>query len=267
MTAITAPAMSTIPFGAVRAFVSIEARRALRNRRYVLFAVAFPVVFYLLYTGLVSGSSAGPDAQIAGISWRAYFMVSMATYAAIGAALGGSVVIAQERGSGWTRQLRVTPLPPAAYVTGKLIVSYVVTVPAVAAVMIAGLAVNGVAMPATDWLELLVFLAVGSLPFAALGLLIGYLFESDSAQGAMTITFFTLAILGGLWAPISSFPDGLATIGHMLPSFRLADLGRAAVAGVSPDPSDIAVLGLYAVAIGALVAWRYRSSASADGRR
>jgi hypothetical protein len=45
-------------------------------------------------------------------------MISMATYAAIGR-LGGAIVIAQERESGWTRQLRVTPLPPIAYATGS----------------------------------------------------------------------------------------------------------------------------------------------------
>jgi ABC-2 type transport system permease protein len=267
MTSTTAQIPAAVPFGAFRAFLSIEVRRSLRNRRYVMFAVGFPVVFYLLYTGLLSGASADPDAQIAGTTWRTYFMVSMATYAAIGAAIGGSVVIAHERGSGWTRQLRVTPLPPVAYVTGKLVVSYLVTVPAIAAVLAAGLAVNHVAMPATDWLRLILFLAVGSLPFAALGLLIGYLFDADSAQGAMMVSFFGLAILGGLWAPISSFPDTLATIGRMLPSFRLADLGRAAVTGVAPDATDVAILAVYALAIGALVVWRYRTSEPAgDGR-
>ena len=106
------------------------------------------------------------------------------------------------------------------------------TVPAIAAVLVAGLAVNhvsllgGVAGSSCSSRS-----RSASLPFAALGLLIGYLFDADSAQGAMMVTLFGLAILGGLWAPISSFPDTLATIGRMLPSFRLADLGRDAVTG------------------------------------
>ncbi len=76
----------------------------------------------------------------------------------------------------------------------------------------------------------------------------------------MMVSLFGLAILGGLWAPISSFPDTLATIGRMLPSFRLADLGRAALTGGAPDLADIAVLAVYATVIGALAAWRYRAS-------
>ena len=260
MTAIATTIRSSTALGAFAAFVSLEIRRALRNRRYVMFAIAFPVVFYLLYTGVLSGASADPDAQIGGIAWRTYFMVSMATYAAIGAALGGAIVIAQERGSGWTRQLRVTPLSSIAYVAGKLLVSYVVTAPAIAAVLVAAVAVNHVDLSIAAWLQLFVSLVIGSLPFAALGLLIGYLFDANSAQGAMMISFFSLAIVGGLWAPLTSFPDTLATIGRMLPSFRLADLGREAAAGIAPDPVDIAVLIAWTAAVGVPAAWRYRSS-------
>jgi ABC-2 type transport system permease protein len=246
--------------GAFAAFVRLEVRRALRNRRYLMFAVAFPVVFYVLYTGVLSGTSADATTLVGGIQWRTYFMVSMATYGAIGAALGGAIVIAQERDGGWARQLRVTPLPSTAYVAGKLVVAYLVTVPAITAVLLAGLVVDHVELGPTTWLAVLVVLALGSLPFAALGLLIGYLFDANSAQGAMMISFFSLAILGGLWAPLSSFPDTLATIGGMLPSSRLADLGRDAAAGVAPDPVAVALLAAYAIVIGGLAAWRYRSA-------
>jgi len=260
MTTLAATAPFTYPLRRFRAFVSLEVRRTLRNRRYVILAIAFPVVFYLLYTGILSGASADPTALVGGIQWRTYFMVSMASYAAIVAALSGAVVIARERESGWTRQLRVTPLPPLAYVSGKLLLSLIIAVPAIAAVMVAGLLVNHVELSPGRWLELLVILAVGSVPFAALGLLIGYLFGSDSAQGATLVILFSLAIVGGLWAPISSFPDSVATIGRMLPSFRLADLGRSVAAGVPIDLADIGVLVIYAALFGVLAAWRYRTS-------
>jgi ABC-2 type transport system permease protein len=79
------------------------------------------------------------------------------------------------------------------------------------------------------------------------------------------LTYLSLAILGGLWAPISSFPDGLATIGRMLPSYRLADLGRSVAAGTGVDLTDVAVLATWAVVIGGLAAWRYRRAASEAG--
>ena len=88
------------------AYLALEIRRAVRNRRYLVFAIGFPVVFYLLYTGVLLGKNAPPDP-----AWNAFFMVSMAAYGMIGASLSNAMPIAQERTSGWTRQLRITPLP------------------------------------------------------------------------------------------------------------------------------------------------------------
>jgi ABC-2 type transport system permease protein len=246
-------------------FVRFELRRALRDRRYLVLAIGFPVVFYLLYTGLLSGASAPADAIVGGLPWATYFMVSMAAYGAIGASLSGSTALATERATGWTRQLRVTPLASASYVLGKLIVSLLVTVPAVTAVILAGLLVDHVSVSAGELVPLVAGLALGALPFAAFGLLIGLVFDANSAQGATMLSYITVAILGGLWAPLSSFPDGLATIGRMLPSFRLADLGRGIVGGRGIDLTDLAVLLAYAVVIAAVTAWRYRHAAVTPG--
>ena len=171
-----------------------------------MFSVGLPTAFYLLYTGVLSAARP-PTAPIAGTTWGAYFMVSMATYAAMVAALGGAIVIARERSSGWTRQLRVTPLPPPGTSPGSCVVAYVVTLPGDRRRPAAGIAVNHVSLPAARWSRCSCRSPSGSLPFAALGLLIGYLFDADSAQGAMMVSLFGLAILGGLWAPISSFPE------------------------------------------------------------
>jgi ABC-2 type transport system permease protein len=68
-----------------------------------------------------------------------------------------------------------------------------------------------------------------------------------------------MAILGGLWTPISQFPDTLATIGRMLPSYHMANLGWSAVAGRAPDIGDVLALVAYGAVFIAIVAWRYRA--------
>ena len=57
----------------------------------------------------------------------------------------------------------------------------------------------------------------------------------------MVLTLFTMAILGGLFAPLGRCPPTMATIGWMLPSSHLASLGRSVAAGTAPDLADIAV--------------------------
>lgn len=256
MTAIAITPSASRTLACLATYARLEIRRALRNRRYVLFGVGFPVLFYLLYTVVLQRGQ--PVGAIDDVPWATYFMVSMASYGAMIAGLFSAQVIAGERAQGWVRLLRTTPLPPAVYVATKLLVSLVVTLPAVLLVTIAGVVVNRVDVPAVDLACLVLALVIGSVPFAALGILLGYLFDQNSAQGAVMIANFGLAILGGLWAPTEAFPDVFVTIAQVLPSFHFANLGRAAVTGRAPDIADVAILAGYAIVIGGLVFWRYR---------
>ncbi len=249
-TALAAPAASR-PF---LAYLRFEVRRALRNRRYVVFTVIFPVLIYALYTVVIPAAGAG---RMDGLDWPVYFLVSMAAYGAIGAAMNQAAPIAGERRGGWARQLRVSPLPGAGYVGAKLLTSVAIAVPALVLVGVAAKLLDHLALPASTLALLVVVLALGTLPFAALGGLIGYILDVESAQGGQVLALFTLAILGGLFAPLDAFPATLATIGRVTPSFHLGELGRAVAAGRTPDVGDVAVLAGWALGIGALAAWRY----------
>jgi ABC-2 type transport system permease protein len=240
--------------GPFLAYLRLEVRRMLRNRRYLVFTIAFPVLLYVLYTAVLPDRG---DSPIDGLAWPVYFLVSMAAYGAIGAAMSQAAPIAIERRGGWARQLRVTPLSGRSYVAAKVVSAVVLTVPALVLVAAAGAVVNHVALGLPTTGLIVGALALGSIPFAALGLLIGYLLDADSAQGGMVLGYFTLAILGGLFAPLDVFPEPLATIGRVVPSSHLADLGRAVAAGRVPDPADVLVLGAWAIALGGLAAWRY----------
>ena len=244
---------------AIAAYAPLEIRRTLRNRRYVMFAIGFPVIFYLLYTAAGVGQGTGDPA------WQRLFLVSMGAYGAIGGALSAGSVIAVERSTGWTRQLRVMPLPPLGYLGTKLFVATLTTLPSVLLVGAVAVLINHVSLPPSAWAQLTISLVLGAIPFAALAVLIGYVADANSAQGLTGIVYFSVAIFGGLWFPLSSLPGWMATIGRMLPSSHLASLGHAAIAGEAPDLSDIAVLGAWTVVLGALVAWRFRASASRPG--
>lgn len=248
----------------LQAHTQLEVRRSFRNRRYVLSGIAFPVFFYVLNTGVLQrGQTVG---RIDGTPWPTYFMVSMAAYAAMVAGVFTAPVIAVERSQGWTRLLRVTPLPPAVYVLTKVIVSPVVTLPAVALVLAVGNLVNGADLGAVSLIELFAALVIGSLPFAALGIFIGYLMDANAAQPVTMLITFGLAILGGLWVPTVVFPDALVTIAQVLPSYHFAHLGRAIVAGEIPTLVDVAVLVGYGLLFGGLVVWRHRGDGqSAQG--
>lgn len=248
---LVAAAPGTAPFVG---YLRLELKRSLRNRRYLLFTVGFPALIYLLYTAVLPAG--GPGTKD-GLTWPAFFMVSMAAYGAMGAAMSQAVPIATERRNGWVRQLRVTPLSGAAYVTAKVVTALALTVPALLLVAAVATLANHVDLGGGRVWVMVAVLALGSIPFAALGLVIGYLLDAESAQGGMVLAYFSLAILGGLFAPTDAFPAPLATIAGVLPSSHLAALGRAVAAGSAPAATDVLVLAAWTIGLGALAAWRY----------
>jgi ABC-2 type transport system permease protein len=259
-TATAIPAVA--PFAA---YLRLEVRRSLRNRRYLIFTVVFPVMLYVLYTAVLNTGGGDANATLDGLPWPVYFLVSMAAYGAIGAAMSQAVPVATERRQGWARQLRVTPLPGLAYVATKVVSAILLTVPALFLVGLAGRIVNHVDVGLPTAVATIAVLAIGSVPFAALGLLIGYLLDVESAQGGMVLSYFSLAILGGLFTPLPMLPEPVATIGRVLPSSHFADLGRSVIGGRLPDPVDVLVLAAWAVGLGSLAAWRYVHDQRAAG--
>ncbi len=235
------------------AYLWMEIRRTVRNGRYLTFTIGFPVGFYLLFSALYGREPAG------GLSFTTLYMVSMCAYGAMGAALtSNGARLAAERGGGWTRQLRVTPLTPAAYVLARMTMAVCVALPAVLLVALAGVLVHHVHLGAAAWLGLLAGIWLGSVPFAALGVFMGYALDSESAYGGVMIVYFGLSILGGLWFPYAIMPHGMQLAARILPAYHYASLGWNAVAGHAPGWRNLGILAAYTAVFAAAAAWRYR---------
>ncbi len=243
------------------ALLRLELTRMLRNTRLVVFTLAFPAGFYLLYTQMY-----GAQLHLGGTTWGGYYMVSMAVFGAIGAALGTlGTRLAAERAGGWVRLLRTTPLTAGSYVAAKLAAAVLAAVPATLLLLVLGALVNHVALTVSAWIELTLIVVAGAIPFAALGLLLGYLFDSESAQAGQVLIWLALSLLGGLWMPLQAMPKVFSQIALYLPTFRAADLARLCVgAATRPALQDIAVLLAYTLGLGALAWWRYRSEAQRE---
>ena len=242
----------------VVSFTVFELRRVLRTASFLIWTLAFPVVFYLVSYDNPTNNAGNTRSW--GVTWPVYFMVSMCAWAAISAALNaGGARLAAERASGWTRQLRLTPLPSWAYAAGKTLIGVSL---ALAAAAVLALVAGGAArpdLPAAVWAELIAALWLGSLPFAALGILLGLVTSSSSAQAVLIAAMLVLNVLGGLLVPLKAFPGWMHAVAHALPTYHLGDLGWNIVARRAFDPVDVLVLAGYGAAFAALVAWRYRA--------
>ncbi|MFI7611940.1 ABC transporter permease [Nonomuraea terrae] len=235
-------------------YARTETLRLLRNRRYIIFVVAFPVLLYLINANMY-----GRQTDPGGVTYSVVIMVSMAAYGALSAAMMSTAVPwATERQSGWLRQLQITPLPGRAVVATKLAVALLLVLPALVLVGVVAVVQQGVALPVGTWVALLLALWLGALPFAALGLAIGSVLSADAAQPASLICVFGLAVGGGLWFPPEVLGESLRPFMELLPTFYYAALGRSLVAGHGLPLADVLVVLGWAAALGAAAAVLYR---------
>jgi ABC-2 type transport system permease protein len=223
------------------AYTRYELLRAIRNRRFFFFTLAFPLILYFIF--------AVPNRNVqnfsgSGISLPLYYMVGLASFGTMMAMVSSGARIAGERQAGWTRQLRITPLTPRAYLRAKVLTSYAMAAISLLALYLAGAAL-GVSLPAGKWIEMTGLIIVALMPFAALGIMLGHLLNVDSIGPATGGLVSLLAIVSGTWFPVHGF---LHDIGQFLPSYWLVRAGRVALGGHAwPAMAWAVVLGWTAV--------------------
>jgi ABC-2 type transport system permease protein len=206
------------------ALTRAELIRLTRNRRYLIFTVGLPVVFYLLIGKSVKSTAYG-------IPFGAYYMVSMAIFGAFSGALNGNAQrISQEKKDGWIRQLRLTPLPANAYVISKVLVSMATTIPSIVIVLLLGRFYGDVHLPLWEWFAIAVTVWFGSTIFAALAVAVGYRYQPDQVQPISLVLYFFFAILGGLWFPLTGF---LGKLGELTPTYDAVKIGTDVIENVS----------------------------------
>jgi len=241
-------------------FLRLEIARMIRDPRFLALAVVAPIGFYLLFATLFGGQPT-PPGQLPG---TVEIMVAMAAYGGIWAVLSTTGPrIAQERESGWLRQLRTLPLTGQRVLLAKVIASVAVALPAIVFVCLTAAAVKDVRLPAGEWVVLVVAMWLGTVPFAALGVLLGFAVNADASFVLTYGVYMVMSAIGGLWVPPAVMPQSFRDVAVWLPTNRLADLGWRAAGGDSLALSSVTVLLAWTVglAILALVAYRRRWAA------
>jgi ABC-2 type transport system permease protein len=244
------PPMGGFSLGILR----LEIRRLLRNRRTLLFTVLMPVVFFLIF-GLNSGYA---DLKAGHGNVSAFIMISMALYGAILATASGGAMVSVERAAGWSRQLRLTPLSPMAYIATKMLTSLVLGLGAVLAVYITGIITGRPSMPVRLWIITGLCVWIGSLLFAAFGLFIGYLLPSENVMQIISFALMLFAFGGGLFIPLSQFSSALQTMATFTPLYGLNQLVHYPLVGGAMDWSWVLNLAAWLVIFVAGAIWRFR---------
>lgn len=114
--------------------------------------------------------------------------------------------VAVERVEGWLKLLKVTPLPPFVYIAAKIFTALLVLVLSLLLILSIGIWKLDIEQTLEQWITLALSLVFGVVPFAFLGLALGYLVEPKSIDS-----------IAGLLIPLGIFSCGLVPISK--PSF------------------------------------------------
>lgn len=205
--------------GAYLAEARSECLRYVRAPSFILPMLLFSTVFYLMFGVLLNHGDASR-----------YLLASYSAFGIIGPGLFGfGVSLAIERDGGLLTLKRALPMPPGAYLLGKMVMAMIAATIVTMLLILIGVFLAHVTLSSVQIVALTLTGTLGVLPFCALGMLVGTLVKGQGAPGLLNLIYLPMAFLSGLWLPLSMLPQALQTLAPIWPSYHLNQLTLAAV--------------------------------------
>lgn len=215
-------------------------------------------------------SIAGPPLQLEPRVWynpelrSALFLVPglIAYLAMLTAVVSTSLSIVREKEVGTMEQVRMSPVSPVAYVVGKTVPYFGISL--LSSMSIVGLAMLLFGLPMRgSWLMLLLAVSLFLVGALAFGLLISTMADTQQVafQIALLTSYLPTLMLSGFIFPISSMPVFLQVLTHIVPArYFLVALRGIVLKGVGFEVlwRDLAALVVFAAVIIGLASLRLR---------
>lgn len=240
--------MATSTWNRIAAETGADLLQSFRAPEFWLPTLLLPSTFYFFF-GVLLARGGGTSA---------YLLATYGIFAVMGPALFAfGAGVANERERGWLDLKRAAPAPASGFIVSKLLATLAFAALALLPVYAAAGFVGGVALPTSRWLLLLGVHLAAVLPFALLGLTLGFRFGANGAIASANIVFLGLALLGGLWFPITLFPGVMQLLAQALPSYHLSQVALIAIGAIDAAPVALhaGAAAAMTVAFGGLAAW------------
>jgi ABC-2 type transport system permease protein len=221
----------------VSALAALELRLLARRGENVLVALVVPVAVLLFFGGTSLGATLGGLSLADARRTLVPGTIALAIIAAGLVNLG--IATAYERSYGVLKRLGGAPIPRWVVLAAK-VAALVILVVAQVAVLIAIAAAAFSWAPGSAWSPILASVAIllGTVTFAALGLLLAGTLRAEATLALANGLFLGFLMLGGLVVPIEQLPTFLQPVAAALPASALADLLRTALDSGVPSSSD-----------------------------
>jgi ABC-2 type transport system permease protein len=188
--------------------------RMLRTRAFSLSVIGFPVMFFLLFG--VSNRHNG---------YAQYLVPGYSCMGVVSACLFGiGVSISLERNLGWLDLKQASPMPHLAYIVAKTVSCAGFALVIVTTLIILGVTAGGAHITLPQAAQLAGVVLAGSIPFAAMGLVVALIVPPNSGPGIINLIWIPMSFASGFWMPVSLLPHFLQKVALALPTYHLAQL-------------------------------------------
>jgi ABC-2 type transport system permease protein len=186
----------------------------------------------------------------------------IAYIAMLTAVVSTSLSIVREKEVGTMEQVRMSPIGPVAYVVGKTVPYFCISIASSMGIVALAMLLFGLPMRGS-WAMLLVAVSLFLVGALAFGLLISTLAETQQVafQIALLTSYLPTLMLSGFIFPITSMPVFLQVITHIVPArYFLVALRGIVLKGVGPEVfwRDLLALVIFATVIMGLASLRLK---------
>ena len=202
-----------------------ETLAALRTPGFALPFIAVPVAIYILFGVVISGDAGRGEY---GPAIHDYLFAGFAVLAVAMPGIFTGVTVATEREGNLLKLKRALPLPPGATVVAKVAMSLGVAAIALTLVTLGALWADKITLSLGQVLIIWAVLVIGTIPFCAMGLLLGTFGSASAAPAWGNLVFLPQMWLSGLFIPL---PAWLKKAVVIWPTFHLDQLALG-LAGV-----------------------------------
>ena len=237
------------------------------------FTLIFPLMLLILFTAIFGND----EIEGLGITTAQFFAPGLAVFAAVSAAYTGLAIgTAIARDNGILKRVRGTPIPPWAYIAGRVTSSVYLAAVAVTLMMGVGILAYGVKLFPRTIPAMIVTFLVGVTCFAALGMLVAAVSPNgDTAPAITNATLLPVAFISGIFFPISAPPGWMEFAGNLFPLKHFAvafrDCFDPTKTGMQFHWPELAYMTLWGVGAAALAIrlfkWEPRSGSVGRWRR
>ena len=186
-----------------------------RQAAYYLLSIGLPSVFYLIFSGMMTGPNIPEIVLQAYLFAMTLFSIMSSAFFSIPSTLES------DKTNNWQKLIQHSPISLVEYYVSKLFSTLLTFFLSIIVVFSVGHFVRGVTLPWLDWLVIGAILLVGSVVFISMGVLVSLLPSAQLMTIIGNIAYIALAVLGGLWFPLTSFPEWLQSIGKLTPTYQL----------------------------------------------